>query len=177
MTLNIFECFRHRAIKCASRSTTKSCSKPIVQSSVSIAEVSRQLGLKPSGGNHRMISTRLRLLNISTGHFKGQGWAKGESAITSLAIARLTVQKAIPDEAVFVKNSPLVYGQRIIKRMLRLGWKYLCAECGLSEWCGKPISLHLDHLNGISNDNRLENLRLLCPNCHSQTPTYCRRKK
>lgn len=156
---------------------TKELLEPIVQSSVSIAEVIRRLGLKPSGGNHRMISTRLRFLNISTGHFKGQGWAKGESAITNSAIARLAVQKAIPDEVVFVKNSPLIYGQRIIKRMLKLGWKYQCSECGLSGWRGKTISLHLDHLNGVSNDNRLENLRLLCPNCHSQTPTYCRRKK
>lgn len=49
-----------------------------------------------------------------------------------------------------------------------------CFECGLStEWNGKPIVLHLDHINGINNDHRLENLRLLCPNCHSQTSTWC----
>ncbi|MGE0542259.1 MAG: HNH endonuclease [Dehalococcoidia bacterium] len=48
-----------------------------------------------------------------------------------------------------------------------------CAICGISEWCGKPLTLHLDHINGKNNDDRLENLRLLCPNCHSQTDTYC----
>lgn len=48
-----------------------------------------------------------------------------------------------------------------------------CAECGINEWMGKTLSLHLDHINGINNDNRLENLRLLCPNCHSLTETYC----
>jgi hypothetical protein len=47
-----------------------------------------------------------------------------------------------------------------------------CYRCGISEWLGKPLPLDLDHINGINNDNRLENLRLLCPNCHSQTPTY-----
>lgn len=47
-----------------------------------------------------------------------------------------------------------------------------CQSCGLSEWRGQPLSMHLDHINGVRNDNRLENLRMLCPNCHSQTPTY-----
>ncbi|MGC9992491.1 MAG: HNH endonuclease [Candidatus Cybelea sp.] len=47
-----------------------------------------------------------------------------------------------------------------------------CHSCGLKDWHGRPLSLHLDHINGVRNDNRLENLRMLCPNCHSQTPTY-----
>lgn len=47
-----------------------------------------------------------------------------------------------------------------------------CSHCGLTEWRGKPISLHIDHINGVRDDHRLENLRMLCPNCHSQTPTY-----
>ena len=49
-----------------------------------------------------------------------------------------------------------------------------CVWCGIADtWNDKPIVLHLDHINGISNDHRLENLRLLCPNCHSQTDTWC----
>jgi 5-methylcytosine-specific restriction endonuclease McrA len=47
-----------------------------------------------------------------------------------------------------------------------------CQSCGIVDWRGRPLSMHLDHVNGIRNDNRLENLRMLCPNCHSQTPTY-----
>lgn len=47
-----------------------------------------------------------------------------------------------------------------------------CQVCGLESWLGRPLNMHLDHINGIRDDNRLENLRMLCPNCHSQTPTY-----
>ena len=48
-----------------------------------------------------------------------------------------------------------------------------CEVCGIKEWMGAPLSCHLDHINGVSNDHRLENLRMICPNCHSQTNTYC----
>ena len=58
-------------------------------------------------------------------------------------------------------------------RLLRNGLlPNTCAHCGLAEWRGKPLSLHIDHINGVKNDHRLENLRMLCPNCHSQTETY-----
>ena len=55
--------------------------------------------------------------------------------------------------------------------------KYECEECGISSWNGKKISLHLDDINGNNGDHRLENLRFLCPNCHSQTNTYAGRNK
>lgn len=50
--------------------------------------------------------------------------------------------------------------------------EYKCATCGISEWNNNPITLQLDHINGVHDDHRLNNLRLLCPNCHSQTSTY-----
>lgn len=54
---------------------------------------------------------------------------------------------------------------------------YECGECGISEWNGKQLALHLDHINGKNGDHRLENLRFLCPNCHSQTDTYTGKNK
>lgn len=64
-------------------------------------------------------------------------------------------------------------GATIKRRLLRAGiLENRCDDCGLTEWRGRPISIQLDHRNGIRNDNRLENLRMLCPNCHSQTETF-----
>lgn len=60
--------------------------------------------------------------------------------------------------------------KRLIKECVL---EYKCDECSSTEWQGKPLSLHLDHINGIPTDHRVENLRFMCPNCHSQTDTYC----
>ena len=64
------------------------------------------------------------------------------------------------------------------RRLLAAGiLKNVCDECGLSEWRGLPITIQLDHRNGIRDNHRLENLRMLCPNCHSQTETYAARNR
>ena len=84
-----------------------------------------------------------------------------------------------PIEQILVENSTYSNTNHLKKKLFKL--KLLenkCAECGIAdEWNGKKISLHMDHINGINNDNRLENLRILCPNCHSQTDTYCGRNR
>src|SRR5947209_996530 len=66
-----------------------------------------------------------------------------------------------------------------IKRRLLMAGKLRnqCDFCGLSEWHGQPISIQIDHINGVRDDHRLENLRMLCPNCHSQTETYAGKKR
>jgi len=84
--------------------------------------------------------------------------------------------KKTPLNDIMVENSTYSRGhlkQRLIKENIL---DYVCNICHIDKWENKEISLHLDHINGINNDNRIENLRLLCPNCHSQTETYSGRK-
>jgi hypothetical protein len=79
----------------------------------------------------------------------------------------------VPDAEVFCVDSTYLNRDRIKQRLISSGVPERCAICGLGpEWQGQPLTLHLDHINGVFNDNRRENLRLLCPNCHSQTETY-----
>lgn len=91
-------------------------------------------------------------------------------------------QKELPNDYIFKSNSTTDVG--VVKRRIRRDSliPYVChvTNCPLSQlviWNGDAITLHLDHVNGIRTDHRLENLRWLCPNCHSQTPTYCGRNK
>lgn len=85
--------------------------------------------------------------------------------------------KAFDLEDVLVENSS--YARCLVKkRIIEAGLldHTTCAECGQKDiWNGKTLVMHLDHTNGVNNDHRLENLRFLCPNCHTQTPTYCRK--
>lgn len=78
-----------------------------------------------------------------------------------------------------IENSPYSCRARLKIRLIRSGkLKNECSDCGQKPlWNGKPLMLELDHINGIYNDNRIENLRILCPNCHSQTPTSCGKKQ
>lgn len=151
--------------------------QPLASASPSVAEVLRKLGLPTEGRPQRVLTQRLRELGIDTSHFTGSAWATGLTKQSSPVMAKISAKRTRPDAEVFVDRSPETNGRRIVRRLRALGWEYACLECGLAEWRGRPLVLHLDHINGVSDDNRLENLRLLCPNCHSQTETYCGRNR
>ena len=150
----------------------------VARTALSMAHVLTHFDLPTVGRAHHELKRRLRDLAIDTSHFRGQGWSRGETEKTHPTVASNAEKLRLPDDEVFIENSPyLGGGQLMVKRLLAQGWTYQCRECAISEWCGKPLVLHLDHINGIHNDNRLDNLRLLCPNCHSQTETYCNKTR
>jgi predicted RNA-binding Zn-ribbon protein involved in translation (DUF1610 family) len=120
--------------------------------------IAEALGIKDGGNSYRILLDRLKSLNI-----------KKE--------AKLKRSKfLIPSEEMFIESSPV--GRAAVRaRILRDKLiTYACEACGNSGFHnGKVLSLHLDHKNGIANDHQVNNLRFLCPNCHSQTSTYAGR--
>ena len=139
--------------------------KTIVANSFSYSDCLRALGLGTNGGSSTdVLKRRIQELNCSIEHFN-----KGKS---SGAYTHYTMSE------ILVKNSNYVAISRLKKRLVNEGYlEYRCACCGISEWMNKPISLQLDHINGDNRDHRIENLRFLCPNCHSQTDTYAGKNK
>jgi predicted RNA-binding Zn-ribbon protein involved in translation (DUF1610 family) len=84
----------------------------------------------------------------------------------------------IPLSEIFEGLHPYFQTGKVRKKILQeKAFEYVCVECGISEWNGKKIALQLDHIDGDSSNHRKENLRFLCPNCHSQTDTWCGRNK
>lgn len=153
------------------RKYTKEFLEPKVQEASSMTNLIHLLGLKLTGGNYRLIQQRIRQHEISTEHFVGQGWAKGLTKETSEAINKTASSNRTPDEKVFCINSGY-NSSKLKSRLFKLGWENKCNICGLTEWLDKPLTLHVDHINGISGDNRLDNLQIICPNCHQQTETW-----
>ena len=134
-----------------------------VESNVSIAGVLRALDLKPIGGNYRTIKRLIEKHVIDTSHFTGQGWNVG---------LKFQPNRRITDESIFVKDSNYKCSWRLRERYKKATGINCCERCGISDWMGQPLSFEIHHKNGDNTDNRLDNLVLLCPNCHCQTDNY-----
>jgi hypothetical protein len=134
-----------------------------VKQANSIREAIELLGLRAAGGNYKSLHAACERFDLSVPYTTGE--SQTESARTKNRRA---------DDEVFVKNSDYHNRTQIKMRMFKLGVPNVCSECGQGpEWNGRPLTLTLDHINGVWNDNRLENLRILCGHCHSQTGTFC----
>jgi len=141
--------------------------KLAVKESFSSAQACRILGLTENGST----ATRLRKIvaenNIDISHWTGQLWSKGKTALDDPRIREKST------ENIFTINSDAnaSYVRSLILKKNLL--EYKCTKCNNDgTWNGEDLTLQLDHINGIRTDQRLENLRWLCPNCHSQTDTY-----
>lgn len=146
------------------RSWTKDALKEAIRESYSLRQVLAKLGLRQAGGNYEQLKRYIQEYGFTTAHFKGKGWNRGLKGIGKPRIML---------EAILVEKS---YFQsfKLKKRLFQAGLKpQHCEEC---RWAQKTsdgyLPLELDHINGDRHDNRIENLRVLCPNCHSLKPTH-----
>ena len=132
----------------------------LINNSSCISDVLRKLGYSTNGNSwgNKIIKERMEKLELIFTK-KNKNYYK-------------EYNKSLPLEQILIKDSE--YNRTKLKeRLIKEGIKeYKCECCGIIEWNGKPISLQLHHINGIHNDNRLSNLQLLCPNCHSQTENF-----
>lgn len=139
--------------------------KKAVEESLSLAEVMRKLGLKVGGANYSTVNRKIKALGLDTSHFTGQAWNQGDKY--------RQIKQAQPLKEILVKDSTYVSTSKLKLRLLKEGLKeYKCEMCGNTEWQGKPIPLELHHINGDHSDLRIENLQILCPNCHAFTDNY-----
>jgi hypothetical protein len=148
---------------------TKELLEPIVRESKSFAEVLRRLGVRWNGGTQANLVRRIKLHELDTSHFLGQKRNRGvehKGGNQKLHWAEILVidrRKINRKERVF----------RLREAMIESGIPYVCGTCGAPpEWMGKPLVLQIDHKNGNNLDNRPNNVRFGCPNCHSQTETF-----
>lgn len=139
-----------------------------VRESTTIAEALERLGLVPRGQNYKTFHRHCDRLKLDTSHFLGKAHLTGQN--------RHNLSTRIPLDEILVENSTYENTPRLGERLVREGvLEEKCYECGITEWRGQKLRFRLDHINGKNRDHRRENLRFLCPNCDSQTDTYCGR--
>jgi Zn finger protein HypA/HybF involved in hydrogenase expression len=144
----------------------KEQAEEIVKNCYSIADFCRAIGWQPRGDNYKIFHRYVKEYNLDISHFTGQKSNIGN---------KLNFKNEL--SAKDYAKSKCVRGQTLIKKLLKENIKERkCESCGLTEWKGEEIPLELHHIDGNHFNNDLDNLQLLCPNCHSLTDTYCGRK-
>lgn len=150
-----------------SRKYTNKQLEEAVKTSYSISAVLKKIGLTPAGGNYESIKKRIQELNLDTSHFLGQAILRGKThAYNTRPLEEILVHKKLENT------------WKLKNRLLREGIKeHRCECCGQTEWLGNPIPLEFHHKDGDRTNNTLQNIELLCPNCHTLTDNYRGSKK
>ena len=135
--------------------------KEAIKSSTSLRQTLIKVNVSPFGGNYDVLRKAIKHFSLDTSHFIGQAWNKGK-ILGAKVSTKDYLSNVKPIQPFKLKN-------RLLKENI---FEAKCFSCDKNEWLGESIPLELDHINGDNKDNRLINLRLLCPNCHALTPTY-----
>jgi hypothetical protein len=146
------------------KSWTEEQLKRAASRSSSVRQVIKSLGLIEAGGNYAQIKKYLKLYKIDTAHFTGTAWNKG---LHGIGVYRTTLKEILTKDNYY-------QSYKLKRRLFAAGLKK--PQCEICGWAKKSndgrVPLELDHISGDRYDNRLENLQILCPNCHSLQPTH-----
>ena len=135
------------------------------KASLSIAEMCRKLDIRPVGGNYKTLRYKIKINEIDITHFTGQGWNVGERYKSFNPKKDLKI--------ILVKDSNFMSTHKLKNRLFEEGLKQkICENCNNKTWLDGNIPLELNHKNGNNMDHRIENLEILCPNCHALTDNY-----
>lgn len=144
---------------------TEALLQPLVEQTNTYSGLARLLNLAPVGSTVTYLRKRCELLGLNVSHFVGQASNKGKPSFNKKSVEEILVLGKQLDRR--------AERHQLMRAPLELGIEYKCAECTIHNvWNGKPLTLQIDHINGQYWDNRIENLRFLCPNCHTQTVTW-----
>ncbi|MFD8789566.1 HNH endonuclease signature motif containing protein [Streptomyces vinaceus] len=151
---------------------TREVLEEAVAASTNMYAVLHRLGLEPVGGHHAHISRKVRAFAIDTSHFTGPRRTERMRENGRRRTAEEILREDSSPGATRAPNS------RLRRALLEAGADECCASCGIkAAWLDEPLPLEVDHIDGNWRNNRRENLRFLCPNCHSTTTTYRGRGK
>lgn len=139
-----------------------------VLESTSVTQVMRSLGMKVAGGSHSHLTRRIAKEGLDTSHFLGQASNRGKTSKAKKSSELILIKRSSGERA---------RTKQLKRAMFESGFVYSCAKCAISSWQGQDITLDIDHIDGDHLNDTKENLRFMCPNCHSQTPTHRNKKR